>query len=1010
MQVGLEKSALFKWVKARDGELAARVLQIRSEVSKWLPQVTQLFPHYPSHALDHSDRIVFQLSRLLFSEAKPCISFSPIEVYCLLCSVYLHDIGMVVPPSEVVRILSSAQWKEYVAPDGNGNHLYVAYERARRSADSSGGETSAFLADRLLRFILADFVRRDHHERGRTVLEMHAFLRQLVDDGDSVAFQTISDIGVAHGLDRAELSDESRFPEERDVVDGKVNVRFLARLLRIGDLLDMSTSRADPMTASSIGPLPPDAVPHWRQYSSKKHENITPEIIEFTFECEDQDTHRVLRDWFGWLEEEVHTAGLEQLHSKRHSDWKAPHCLIKSQASSDSIDCVQKPTIIIRPRKNASYRFHDWKLELDHELVLQRLIYDVYEEPAVFVRELIQNASDATRCQMYSDYAVAYPGYDLPTRPTQFPAEFRALYPISIHLTFEDVSLTADGPTERRLIVTIEDRGTGMNEEIIRRYFLQVGRSYYQSNEFRENYKFAPTSRFGVGFLSVFAVSRDVTVETARHDDQAGKLVGIRLKLREPKNYLLTESWCPGNDPETCRPGTRVRVVLDDPDVIGSLTAHIRGWCVAVEVPVLVFDDDQKVTRIHAKRLADGEVLAASRTTPEAEFLLRTFDVDSPAVEGQVAVIAYKDNAGEAWCDVWSDEKDLGGERIDTLPTVARSYVALHGMVLERPYAPGSHSQWISQCDVRSETANLSLARTASDRTRQRNWRAVPAGVGISDASSLAARAVHETVAKAVELHFSETPRCKRSNGIYYVGRVLSEAPLSDLFRDQYPSTVITWGSGERDDISVSKLQELTDLIIIGWPQPYGRSNTQPQRPHPRDFQATVPIISPADIPMFARGRFWRNLVTMNLHQVENTDGVWMLHFSSSTTNTNILRVPGSRSSWVSSLDLDGLPMIRLDSSGSGIKVSVVNVKNEVAAWVLRLSEVSTCDPMLVSPEHVEALWKCMIETPYSVKDLAGVWMKSSSVPEDLKPPLTDRALPPSFGYETITSYRTLSW
>jgi hypothetical protein len=241
----------------------------------------------------------------------------------------------------------------------------------------------------------------------------------------------------------------------------------------------MSSRRAEPMTARAVEPVPTDAAPHWRQYSTKKHENITPKKIEFTFECHEQEAHCVLRDWFDWLEAEVRSAGLEQLHAERHQNWKAPRCVVARHASPG------KATIIILPSPPrlpgggeclapAAYAFHDWKLEFDHELILQRLIYDVYDEPAVFVRELIQNALDATRCQMYTDFQSQNPGIDPPERPTQFPADFRERYPVIVSLTEEEVQLSPDNPTEKRKVFTIEDRGAGMNDEIIRRYFLAL--------------------------------------------------------------------------------------------------------------------------------------------------------------------------------------------------------------------------------------------------------------------------------------------------------------------------------------------------------------------------------------------------------------------------------------------------------------------------------------------------------------------------------------------------------
>jgi HSP90 family molecular chaperone len=60
---------------------------------------------------------------------------------------------------------------------------------------------------------------------------------------------------------------------------------------------------------------------------------------------------------------------------------------------------------------------------LDTEAVFQRLIGDVYEHPSVFVRELIQNALDATRCQLYLD--LKNRGDEIPEFPTQAPEDTR---------------------------------------------------------------------------------------------------------------------------------------------------------------------------------------------------------------------------------------------------------------------------------------------------------------------------------------------------------------------------------------------------------------------------------------------------------------------------------------------------------------------------------------------------------------------------------------------------------
>ena len=208
MKSDIKKTQLYKWLRAKDQTLAARVLHIREELEKWQPYVTQLFPHYPSHGIDHSDRIIEQLSRLLFNNAQPTLKFSTAEVYCLLCAAYLHDTGMVVPPGEIRNILELQVWNSFVAEGGKGHDPYQKYVKLRDGPVQGTKELTAFLADQSLKFQIADFVRRDHHERGKATLELHPFLRQLVDDGDLVAFETIADLGVGHGLTDSELCDQ----------------------------------------------------------------------------------------------------------------------------------------------------------------------------------------------------------------------------------------------------------------------------------------------------------------------------------------------------------------------------------------------------------------------------------------------------------------------------------------------------------------------------------------------------------------------------------------------------------------------------------------------------------------------------------------------------------------------------------------------------------------------------------------------------------------------------------
>ncbi|MEL6527758.1 MAG: hypothetical protein AAFQ07_18825, partial [Chloroflexota bacterium] len=113
---------------------------------------------------------------------------------------------------------------------------------------------------------------------------------------------------------------------------------------------------------------------------------------------------------------------------------------------------------------------------------------NLYADRYAFVRELLQNAIDTTRHRQFSEG-----GRDV----------YKA----------QAIDFTTWHDENGYQWVRIDDYGMGMDATIISDYFLRVGRSYYQSNEFRveqldydktQGQKFTPISRFGIGVLSCF--------------------------------------------------------------------------------------------------------------------------------------------------------------------------------------------------------------------------------------------------------------------------------------------------------------------------------------------------------------------------------------------------------------------------------------------------------------------------------------------------------------------------
>lgn len=425
MSSDISKSSLLTFLSLERSEYFAKAMELRDNVEKWLAYIPATFPHYTCHAVRHSDEIVHALSSLLFDRGHathPRIpNLSPTEAYILVASAYLHDAGMTVSIREKVSILESGEWKEWVGC-GTGANRFAAIELFRNSNRPADGTVRNFLADVQLRYLIAEFVRRAHHERAADVIEQHEIMLGRFAFGDPMLAQTIASACVGHGLRSRDLIDDVRYPRRRDIRGDCVDVRLMAMLLRVGDLLDMSENRACPLLLGAASPLPPDSLAHWSQYGCIKHKLVAPDVIEIRAECGSQQEHRLLQDWCDWLVGELDALALCATRSPLHLGWVPPRSGYEGPS----------PAIQIVPSAQAKYVPSKWQFEIDADAVIQRLTRDVSPSDFDFVRELIQNAADASRCRLIADLACS--GQSAPISILNVDVNIRARYAINMAL------------------------------------------------------------------------------------------------------------------------------------------------------------------------------------------------------------------------------------------------------------------------------------------------------------------------------------------------------------------------------------------------------------------------------------------------------------------------------------------------------------------------------------------------------------------------------------------------
>jgi hypothetical protein len=466
-------SALSNWLKSHSSVYYGKLCEIREVITGWLNYIPQSFPHYTRHTIEHSDKIIEQISKVLFVDEQtltPSASLTASEAYILCAAAMLHDSGMVVSDAEKTTILASDTWKEWTSV-GTGADRWKEIGNFRAGTSPPDLATRNFLADVQIRFMIAEFVRARHHIRSGELLSQSEQSLARFSFDDPILKRTIAAVCVGHGLTFQALDDTESYPVNRDIRGDKVDVRWLAVLLRMGDLLDMDSDRACPMLLNAACPLPGNSRAHWSQYRRIVHRSTTPTVIEIHADCKTQEEHRVLMDWCSWIHSESENSSRLLATSPRHSSWKAPRA-----------DLGKGRDIVIRPADDADYIPTDWTLKLDETAVLDRLINSTQGHPLAFLRELIQNAIDATRCQLSADLNKS--GKSLPTHPITLPQDILQRYPIRISLSRTTVVSELSGVDESVNCISVSDHGIGMDETIIQKYFLQVGRSYYATAEF----------------------------------------------------------------------------------------------------------------------------------------------------------------------------------------------------------------------------------------------------------------------------------------------------------------------------------------------------------------------------------------------------------------------------------------------------------------------------------------------------------------------------------------------
>lgn len=279
----------------------------RKSCSEMLKTVLLRYPHYSLHDASHAEAILSKIEMLLGSRVS---QLSPTDTWLVLHAAYAHDLGMVVQWRDLQKAWSDLAFQNYLTSlaEGEDKDLRNAVQWLRKM--EAGKKDDALWPLHIVRsvqLIDAAYFRSQHAAMSKSYIERIAQGLQI-DLGHSGLvrgrlLQLLGEICACHTAPEDQVLE---LPYETNGFGSDyAHPRFVAMLLRLGDLLDVDNGRFNAAAEEVIGGLPESSVAHKEKHEATKHLLITPEQIEFASDGPDEPSYLEARRFVNWLEAEI---------------------------------------------------------------------------------------------------------------------------------------------------------------------------------------------------------------------------------------------------------------------------------------------------------------------------------------------------------------------------------------------------------------------------------------------------------------------------------------------------------------------------------------------------------------------------------------------------------------------------------------------------------------------------------------------------------------------------------
>jgi len=477
-------------------------------IPKALQTVGNLFPHYSRHDESHSRQILINIERLL-GESVSLLTAT--DTWLILEAAYWHDIGMVVPKEDISKELQSEEFQAFVAtlrhsPRHDLFRFASTFDPSDLSKCFIGADTPA---DAVSRFneLMAEWFRRKHPARAEHIVRdpwsSAGISSPRTELMPARLFRLLGLICQMHGATFESLLSADGLPfKEAGMANEDCHPRFVACLLRMGDLLDLDDNRFCPVLQRIAGDdRPAISRAHEDKHHAIRHLRIDRDRIEVNAECQTIPGYLEAFRWFDWLKQET---------QNQMAHWQE----IAPNRDLGLLPTLGNLTVTLSGDLQVLQKGERPQFGIDENSVIGLLQgSNLYNGAFPCIRELLQNAVDATLlCTWVRESASA------PIEKWASPNAcdlLRVAAPIRVELTeSEEASKEIDKTT---WLLRVSDGGTGISRSDLL-HMLRIGGSYKNAARQRRVREMPewmkPSGAFGIGLQSAFLLSDCIRLRT----------------------------------------------------------------------------------------------------------------------------------------------------------------------------------------------------------------------------------------------------------------------------------------------------------------------------------------------------------------------------------------------------------------------------------------------------------------------------------------------------------------